>query len=71
MQAEILNRAMNLYTKQDLADRIARCEKILTYANGELAWEVGFELAEYREILAAMEARDSERSDLRFHSVGY
>ena len=71
MQAEILNRAINLYTREDLTERIAQCTKILTYANGELAWDVSFELSEYREILAEMDARDSERSDLHFHSVGY
>lgn len=71
MKAEILNRAINLYTREDLAERIAQCNKILTYANGELAWDVSFELSEYREILNEMDARDSERSDLHFHSIGY
>jgi hypothetical protein len=71
MQAEILNRAINLYTREDLVARIASCEKILTYANGELAWDVSFELSEYREILAEMDARTELRSDIHLHTVGY
>jgi hypothetical protein len=71
MQAETLNRAMNLYTEQDLIERIAQCRKILTYANGELAWDVSFELAEYEEILRAKRSQNEERSDLHFHSIGY
>jgi len=63
--------AVDLYTKEDLIKRIAQCEKTLTWANGEYAWDTSFELQEYREILQQMVERDEIRSDLHLHSVGY
>ena len=54
--------AIDLYTREDLITRIARCEKILTIANGELAWDVSFELQEYREILQQMNERDAAQA---------
>jgi len=54
---DLNERALELYTREELNELITANEKILTYARGELRWEVSTETQEFRAILQLMDER--------------